>query len=77
MIGNNLDLHAPSKQWQHWQSLSPEEKKHDLYLRQVKLLKTFRSHNAISQAQYDRSFRDLTEKMGEGGGVPASDAQQN
>ena len=41
------------------------EKKHALYLQQVELLKTFLAHHAISQAQYDKSYHDLTEKMGE------------
>ena len=43
---------------------SPEQKKRDLYDRQVELLKTFLERNAISQEQYDKSFHDLTEKMG-------------
>ena len=43
---------------------TPEQKKKDLYDRQVELLKTFRERNAISQAQYDKSFHDLTVKMG-------------
>ena len=41
-----------------------EEKKRDLYLRQKELLDTFLEHGAISQAQYDKSLGDLTEKMG-------------
>ena len=45
--------------------MSREEKNHTLYLRQVELLKTLLSRHAISQAQYDKSYRDLTEKMGE------------
>ena len=49
---------------QAWERLSPEEKKEELYLRQVRLLQTFLEHGAISQAQYDKSFHDLTEKMG-------------
>ncbi len=36
----------------------------ELYYWQVELLKTFREHNAISQEQYDKSYKDLTEKMG-------------
>ncbi len=40
------------------------EKKHDLYLRQKELLATLLDHGAISQAQHDKSLRDLTEKMG-------------
>ena len=60
-----LDLHAPSKRQQEWEHMSREEKNHTLYLRQVELLKTFLSRHAISQAQYDKSLRDLTDKMGE------------
>ena len=41
-----------------------EDKSRDLYLRQKKLLDTFLEHGAISQAQYDKSLGDLTEKMG-------------
>lgn len=40
------------------------EKKKQLYLRQKQLLDTFLEHRAISQAQYDKSLGDLTEKMG-------------
>lgn len=35
----------------------------DLYLRQVAMLKGFLERNAISQAQFDKSYHDLTEKM--------------
>ena len=49
-----------------WQSLSPEEKKRALYEKQKKLLDTFLEHHAISQAQYDKSLGDLTDKMGYG-----------
>ena len=45
-------------------SMSPGEKKRDLYLRQKELLDTFLSHGAISRAQYDKSLGDLTVKMG-------------
>ena len=38
--------------------------KRELYLRQKQLLDTFLEHGAISQAQYDKSLGDLTEKMG-------------
>ena len=41
-----------------------EQKKRDLYLRQKKLLATLLEHGAISQAQHDKSLRDLTAKMG-------------
>ena len=44
--------------------MTAEEKKRDLYLRQKQLLDTFLEHGAISQAQYDKSLRDLTVKMG-------------
>ena len=61
----SLNLHAPSKRQQEWEHMSREEKNHTLYLRQVELLKTLLSRHAISQAQYDKSYHDLTEKMGE------------
>ena len=48
-----------------WLSLSYEEKNHQLYLRQKDLLDGFLVRGAISQAQHDKSLRDLTEKMGE------------
>ena len=44
--------------------MSTQEEKHQLYLKQVKLLDTFLEKKAITQAQYDKSFHDLTEKMG-------------
>ena len=44
--------------------MTTEEKKRDLYLRQKELLDTFLEHGAISQAQYDKSLGDLSEKMG-------------
>lgn len=47
-----------------WQSLSPEEKKKELYLKQKNMLGMFLERGAISQAQYDKSLGDLTEKMG-------------
>lgn len=47
-----------------WSDLAPEEKKRLLFLKQKKLLDTFRSTNAISQDQYDKSLNDLREKMG-------------
>ncbi len=46
--------------------LTPEEKRRQLYDRQVELLNTFLERNAISKAQYDKSLHDLTEKMGYG-----------
>ena len=35
----------------------------ELYRRQVETLKLFLSKHAITQAQYDKSYCDLTEKM--------------
>ena len=46
------------------EQMTAEEKKRDLYERQKQLLDTFLEHGAISQAQYDKSLGDLTEKMG-------------
>ena len=43
-----------------------DEKKKELYLRQKELLDTFLNNGAITRAQYDKSFGDLTEKMGFG-----------
>lgn len=40
--------------------------KRQLYLQQKELLDRFLATGAISQAQYDKSFGDLTEKMGMG-----------
>ena len=42
---------------------TPEEKKLQLYLQQKKLLDTFLSTHAISQAQYEKSLGDLRIKM--------------
>ncbi len=47
-----------------WDTLTPEEKKKDLYQRQVALLATFLEHGTITHSQYDKSLYDLTEKMG-------------
>ena len=44
--------------------MTAEQKKRDLYLRQKELLATLLEHGAISQAQHDKSLKDLTEKMG-------------
>lgn len=41
-----------------------QDKKVELYLRQKELLDTFLEKGAISKAQYDKSFGDLTKKMG-------------
>ena len=53
--------------------MNAEEKKCTLYLRQKELLATLLKHGAISQAQHDKSLRDLTVKMGmEPNGEPKS-----
>ena len=46
------------------QTLPPEEKKRQLYLRQKALLDQLLKTGAISQAQHDKSLGDLTKKMG-------------
>ena len=47
-----------------WATLTPEEKKQQLFLNQKKTLDLFLERGAISQAQYDKSLGDLREKMG-------------
>ena len=49
-----------------WETLTPEQKRRELYNRQVATLKTFLEHGAISQEQHDKSLHDLTVKMGYG-----------
>ena len=44
--------------------MTPEEKKHYLFLNQKKTLDLFLERGAISHAQYDKSLGDLREKMG-------------
>ena len=44
--------------------VTPEEKKHQLFLNQKKTLDMFLERGAISKAQYDKSLGDLREKMG-------------
>lgn len=51
-------------QMEQWESLSPEQKKRELYLEQKHTLDTFLEHHAISRAQYEKSLGDLTVKMG-------------
>ena len=48
----------------NWVTLSPAEKKQELFRRQKELLDTFLSTGAISQAQHDKSLSWLIEKMG-------------
>lgn len=47
-----------------WQSLSPAEKKLELFRHQKDLLDTFLANGAIGKAQYDKSLSCLIEKMG-------------
>ena len=47
-----------------WASLSPEEKKVQLFLNQKKTLDLFLDRHAISQEQYNKSLHDMTVKMG-------------
>lgn len=47
-----------------WTGLSPEEKKKQLFRNQKILLDGFLARKAITQAQYNKSLGDLTEKMG-------------
>lgn len=48
-----------------WENMSHEQKNHQLYLQQKKMLNMFLEHGAITQAQHDKSLKDLREKMGE------------
>ena len=56
------DIHNSSKT-DVWFSLSPAEKKLELFRRQKDLLDTFPATGAISQAQHDKSLNCLIEKM--------------
>lgn len=47
-----------------WETLSAEEKKIKLFLRQKHTLDLFLERHAISQTQYDKSLGDLRNKMG-------------
>ena len=47
-----------------WETMTSEQKRRELYDRQVALLDTFLEHRAISQEQHDKSLHDLTVKMG-------------
>ena len=47
-------------------SMIPEQKRRELYDRQVALLDTFLEHGTLSKAQHDKSLHDLTVKMGYG-----------
>ena len=48
-----------------WDSLTYEQKNHQLYLKEKNMLDMFLEHGAITQEQHDKSLHDLTEKKGE------------
>ena len=48
-----------------WYSLTHEQKNHELFLREKEMLDVLLEHGAITQAQHDKSLRDLREKMEE------------
>ena len=50
-----------------WDSLTYEQKNHQLYLKEKNMLDMFLEHGAITQEQHDKSLHDLIEKMGESG----------
>lgn len=56
-----MDVNIGNKEWF---SLTYEEKNRLLFLRQKKTLDMFLERGAISQAQHDKSFHDLMEKIG-------------
>lgn len=53
-----------SEESNRWETLSPEEKKKELFLRQKHTLDLFLDRHAITQSQYDKSLGDLRDKMG-------------
>ena len=57
-----MDVSIENKEWE---TMSHEEKNHQLFLKQKETLALFLERGAISQAQYDKSLHDLIVKMGE------------
>ena len=57
-----------TKYTDEWDGLTPEQKTRQLYERQVAMLQGFLERNAISKEQYEKSYGDLTAKMGYGSG---------
>ena len=45
-----------------WEAMPPEQKRRELYDRQVATLKTFLEHRAITQEQHDKSLHDKHDK---------------
>ena len=56
-----------------YELMSPEEKKIDLFLRQKETLELFLERNAITKAQFDKSYGDLTALMFPDGDAPETD----
>lgn len=50
-----------------WDTLSHDEKKRELFLKQKQTLDLFLERKAIDQRQYDKSLGDLRDKMGMNG----------
>lgn len=47
-----------------WAVMTAEEKKKQLFLRQKELLDLYLEKGAITKAEYEKSLKSLTEKMG-------------
>lgn len=58
------DLREQIERQRQWESMSPAQKKKQLFLNQKDLLDKFLERHAISQAQYNKSLADLRAKMG-------------
>ena len=57
-----MDVNIENKEWE---TMSHEEKNHQLFLKQKETLALFLERGAISKVQYDKSLRDLKMNMGE------------
>lgn len=58
------ELDEQLERQRQWESMSPAQKKRQLFLNQKDLLDKFLERHAISKAQYDKSLGDLRAKMG-------------
>ena len=47
-----------------WETLSYEEKNHQLFVKQKELLELFLAKRAITRQQYEKSLHDMMEKTG-------------
>lgn len=54
---------ASRRSSEQWITLSPEDKKKQLFLNQKQTLDLFLERRAISEVQYKKSLNDLIEKM--------------